>query len=201
MTSNLTRRHVVVGLTSAGALVAVGAPAQALTTQQASSLVVKVVDEVNAVISSGQSQARMIAAFEKIFARYADVPIIARSALGVTARSASSSQMNAFTKAFQGYMARKYGKRFREFQGGKIEVISAKKVKSFYEVSTKARVPGSSPFDVKFLVSDKSGKDLFFNLVIEGINMLASEREEIGAMLDRRKGNLDLLIQDLKTAG
>jgi phospholipid transport system substrate-binding protein len=190
MTSNLTRRHVLAGLTSASSLAAMGVPAQALTTQQASSLVVKVVDEVNAVISSGQSQARMITAFEKIFARYADVPIIARSALGVTARSASSAQMSAFTKAFQGYMARKYGKRFREFQGGKIEVVSAKKVKSFYEVSTKARVPGSAPFDVKFLVSDKSGKDLFFNLVIEGINMLASEREEIGTMLDRRKGNL-----------
>ncbi|GGE49802.1 MlaC/ttg2D family ABC transporter substrate-binding protein [Actibacterium pelagium] len=201
MASNSTRRHVLAGLTSAGALLAMGAPAQALTTQQASALIGKVVDEVNTVISSGQSQDRMIAAFEKIFARYADVPIIARSALGVAARSASSPQMNAFTEAFQGYMARKYGKRFREFQGGKIEVSSAKQVKSFFEVSTTVRVPGSAPYDVKFLVSDKSGKDLFFNLIIEGINMLASEREEIGAMLDSRKGNLDLLIRDLKTAG
>ena len=48
--------------------------------------------------------------------------------------------------------------------------------------------------------SDKSGKNLFFNIIIEGVNMLASERTEVGAMLDKRKGNLDALIQDLKSA-
>ena len=37
----------------------------------------------------------------------------------------------------------------------------------------------------------------FFNLYIEGINMLLSERAEIGAMLDARGGNLDALIRDL----
>jgi phospholipid transport system substrate-binding protein len=49
-------------------------------------------------------------------------------------------------------------------------------------------------------VSDKSGKNLFFNIIIEGVNMLASERTEVGAMLDKRKGNIDALITDLKTA-
>ena len=31
--------------------------------------------------------------------------------------------------------------------------------------------------------------------------MLLTEREEIGAMLDRRKGNIDKMIADLKKAG
>ena len=44
-----------------------------------------------------------------------DVPIIAQTVLGVEWRSASSSQRRAFTDAFKGYMARKYGKRFEEF--------------------------------------------------------------------------------------
>jgi phospholipid transport system substrate-binding protein len=34
-------------------------------------------------------------------------------------------------------------------------------------------------------------------LIIEGINMLLSERSEIGAMLDARGGDLDALIRDL----
>jgi len=38
---------------------------------------------------------------------------------------------------------------------------------------------------------------VFFNLIIEGINMLLSERAEIGAMLDARGGNIDTLIRDL----
>jgi phospholipid transport system substrate-binding protein len=47
-------------------------------------------------------------------------------------------------------------------------------------------------------VSDKAGKSLFFNIIIEGVNMLASERAEVGAMLDKRKGDIDALIEDLK---
>ena len=98
-------------------------------------------------------------------------------------------------------MARKYGKRFREFIGGRLEVQGVKQVKSFYQVRTIAHLRGEAPFEVDFHVSDRSGKDLFFNMYIEGINMLLTEREEIGAMLDRRKGNIDALIRDLKTAG
>ena len=109
--------------------------------------------------------------------------------------------MKAFTLAFRGYISRKYGKRFREFIGGKLEVQEARKVKSFYEVKATAFLRGESPFEIVFLVSDKSGRDLFFNMLIEGVNLLATERTEIGAMLDKRKGNLDQLIRDLKKAG
>ncbi len=140
----------------------------------------------------------MFPEFEKLFVRYADVPTIARSALGAAARSASDGQMKAFTKAFQGYISRKYGRRFREFIGGKIEVNDARPVKSYFEVISTAYLKGESPFEVRWHVSDKAGKSLFFNIIIEGVNMLASERAEVGAMLDKRKGDIDALIEDLK---
>lgn len=201
MNNNPTRRDVIVGLSAGAAALAIPTSALALNTDQARILIDRLVGEINNVINSGKSESSMLRDFEKIFSRYADVPIIARSALGVTARSASSAQLRAFTNAFQGYVSRKYGKRFREFIGGRLEVQQARAVKSFYEVKTTAFLKGSSPFEVTFLVSDKSGRDLFFNLYIEGINMLATERTEIGAMLDRRKGNIDLVTQDLAKAG
>jgi phospholipid transport system substrate-binding protein len=50
-------------------------------------------------------------------------------------------------------------------------------------------------------VSDRSGQDKFFDMIIEGISLRLSERTEVGAMLDRRNGDIDALIQDLKQAG
>jgi phospholipid transport system substrate-binding protein len=131
--------------------------------------------------------------------RYADVPTIARSALGPAARSASKAQLSSFTKAYQGYVSRKYGRRFREFIGGKIEVKDARAIKSYFEVISTAYLQGEAPFDLRWHVSDKSGKNLFFNIIIEGVNMLASERTEIGALLDKNGGNLDALIAELQT--
>ena len=58
-------------------------------------------------------------------------------------------------------------------------------------------MPAYEPFEVDFLVSDRSGQPLVFNLIIEGVNMLLAERQEIGALLDRNSGNINALIDDL----
>ena len=189
--------------TSTAVTIAASAPlrAFALTEARAKGLVDQVVSEINKVIASGKSVNAMIRDFERIFGRYADVNIIARSTLGQDSRRASAGQMRTFTKTFQSYIARKYGKRFREFIGGKIEVDGVRKVKSWHEVKSRVFLKGSSPFNVLFLVSDRSGRDLFFDMVIEGVSLRLTERTEIGAILDRNKGNIDGLIADLKKAG
>ena len=197
--NKLTRRTTLAGMISAIALAA--NPAIALTTAQARGLIDEVVAKINSVINSGKSEAAMYRDFEALFNRYADVPTISRSALGPPARSASSQQLSQFSDAFAGYLARKYGKQFRDFIGGEITVESARQVKSFQEVQAVAKLRGQASFAVTFMVSDRSGSDLFFDLLIEGISLLKSERAEIGAMLDKRGGNIDALIRDLKTVG
>lgn len=199
---NKISRRFLIGTAIAGAL-ATSLPTStlALTEARAKSLVDQVVNEINRVIASGKSVNAMIRDFERIFGRYADVNIIARSALGQDARRASSAQMRSFTTAFRSYIARKYGKRFREFIGGEIEVTGVRQVKSWHEVKARVKLRGSQPFQVLFLVSDRSGKDLFFDMVIEGVSLRLSERTEIGAILDRNGGNIDGLINDLKRAG
>lgn len=199
MQSNLTRRDLLA--LSAGTLVATSVPGFALTDATARALVNAVVGDINKIINSGRSQNAMFAEFEKVFRRYGDVPIISRSALGPDARRASPAQLNAFADAFAGFLARKYGRRFREFIGGQIEVQSARQVRDYYEVISLTRLQGQAPFQVVFRVSDKSGRDKFFDIVIEGISLLKTERTEIGAMLDRRRGDIDALIGDLRSAG
>ena len=195
----LSRRSFGIGFVAGAVTLAMPRMALALTVDDARALVGRTIDQLNSIINSGKSESAMLGDFEKLFATFADVPVIARSALGVAAKSASKAQLSAFTKSFRGYISRKYGRRFREFAGGRIEVTDAKPLKSYFEVVSVAYLPGEAPFDLRWHVSDKSGKDLFFNLIIEGVNMLATERAEIGALLDKRKGNIDQLIEDLKS--
>ena len=159
------------------------------------------VADIQSVINSGKAEPQMYQDFARIFTRYADVPTVARYCLGQDARTASATQLKNFTNAYVGYISRKYGSRFREFAGGTIEVQGTRAVKSYFEVKTVANLRGQAPFEVTFLVSDKSGKNLFFDMYVEGISMLKSERTEIGAMIDRRKGDLDAMIADLAKAG
>jgi phospholipid transport system substrate-binding protein len=199
MRNNITRRTFVALASFSVAIAAT--PSWAFTQIEARNLINSLVAKINSVIGSGKSETAMIKELQGIFRRYADVQIMAQYALGADGRRASASQKRAFGKAFEIYIARKYGKRFREFIGGKVEVKSSRKIKAGYEVKTIASLRGSAPFEVTFLVSSKSGKDLFFNMFIEGVNLLLTERTEIGALLDRNGGNIDKMIADLKKAG
>lgn len=196
----IMNRRTALATVTGGIAVTLAPPVLALTADEARKLVDRLTDEVMSVINSGKSESAMYVDFERIFAKYADVPIIAQTTLGVAWRSASASQRTAYVEAFRVYMARKYGKRFREFIGSEITVTGSRQEKSFYVVDSTVKLAGQAPFEVNWLISDKSGRDLMFNLIIEGINMLRSEREEIGLLLDKSGGDIDALIAALKKA-
>jgi phospholipid transport system substrate-binding protein len=193
--SRISRRGLLAGSAATLALALAALPAGAVPLATARTLVESLVADVNAVIASGKSEAEMLRDFEGIFDRYADVPTIARYALGSDARAASPAQLQRFTAAFRTYIARKYGRRFREFIGGRIVVVEARNVPNGVEVETTAILQGEAPFRVDFQVSDASGRPAFFNIIIEGVNMLLSERTEIQAMLDQRGRDIDRLSE------
>ena len=199
--SSTDRRTFVTGLAVAGMLAVAGVPLRAMTQSEARTLIGGVMNEVHEIINSARSEAQMLRDFEALFTRHGDIPVIARSALGPPARSATAAQLNAFTEAFRGYMARKYGRQFRRFIGARADVTGARQVQSHWEVVSTMTMRGEAPFEVRWHVSDRSGQHKFFNLIIEGVNLLAAERQEIGAMLERRGGSIDRLIQDLRGAG
>ncbi len=191
------RRLVLAGIGAFGASAMLGAgPALAFSEDKAVALIQNVIDDIQTIINSGKSDAAKLRDFEDIFSNYADVPIIGQLVLGADGRSASASQKRAFAEAFKIYISHKYGRRFRELIGARIEIGQARKVKSFYEVTTQTIKKGQAPFEVVYVVSDRSGR--FIDLKIEGISLIKSERSEIGAMLDKRRGNLDQLIADLR---
>ncbi|MEM7731184.1 MAG: ABC transporter substrate-binding protein [Pseudomonadota bacterium] len=198
---NSSRRGFLGGVIGLGVVGLTPTKGWSLDEARSRALVDRVVNEINRVIASGKSEAAMIRDFERIFGRYADVSIIARSALGADSRRASNAQLRSFTQAFQGYVARKYGKQFRDFIGSQIEVQGVRRVKTWHEVDATVRLSGRAPFKVAFLVSDRSGRDLFFDLLIEGVSMRLSERTEIGSMLDANNGDIDRLISAVQRAG
>ncbi len=191
----LTRRSLLAALP----LVALAPAAQAVVSSaQAQQIVTALSDEIIRIVNSGTSESAAIREFERIFERYADVPTIARFSLGVAARDASRGQLSAFSDAFSGYVARKYGVRFKEFEGGSIEIGRTRQDRQVTIVEATARLPGESPIAVEFHLSDRGGSAKVFNLVLEGVNMLTTERAEITAMLDQEGGSIDALTRRLR---
>lgn len=198
----LSRRGVVaLGGAAAAAVMAPGS-ALALSTDQATALIQSLITEMTRIANSSASTAQALSQFEAMFQTYGDVPVIARSVLGPPWRTASDAQKQRFVRAFRGYLARKYGTEFREYRGGTVEITRAvDQGNKGVVVSSIVRFPGSTPVAVDWQVSDRSGSPKMFNLFIEGISMLSTERSEIAAILAANRNNLDALITDLGQRG
>jgi phospholipid transport system substrate-binding protein len=196
MATDLTRRAAL-ALAAAAAL---ARPAAAMTEAEAATLIGNVTGEITRIINSGQSEARMLASFQQVFVRYSDLDTIARFTLGPPARTASASDLRAYTDAFSGYISRKYGRRFREFIGGSVTVTGTRPSQNGADVTAVANLRGEPPFEVVFRVSARSGRPLFYDLVVEGISLLKAEQTEIGALLDRNRGSIPGLVAALGAA-
>lgn len=196
----MQRRFFLAGATALTALFSASSSV-ALTKASAQALIDRLSKDILAVINTGKTGTALYKDFDKLFGKYATVDAIAKKCLGPAWRSASKSDQTAYVRAFRGYISRKYGKLFREFIGATIKVQSAKAVKSGYLVKSRVKLASGNPFSVDWQVVERNGKVQFFDLYLQGISMIKSEREEIGIMLDKSGGKVSRLIPLLKKAG
>jgi len=171
---------------------------QALEQSKAEDLIKKISFEVNNIISSSRDEPVIIGELEFVFKKYADTNIMALTTLGPARRTASASQLKFFKDSFQIYFLNKYARRFRELKDGEISILTSRSIRSGVEVKTRVHLIDWAPLEVLWLVSDRSGEVKIFNIIIDGINLLSSERVEIGVMLENRNGDIDLLSASLR---
>ncbi len=193
--NNPNRRAVLAGL-SAAALVPM--PAFALSTSAAQSYVQNVINVFFDILKSGGSEARILRRFEREFTAYTDINIIARTVLGPPYRSLNNQQKRNFSSAYGGYLSRKYGRQMMGYANAEITITQVRDAgRKGVLVSSQVRKQGQSPFALDWQVSDRSGQTKVINLIIEGISLLTSEREEVRNMLAARGGDVSALTAQL----
>lgn len=201
--SNDMTRRALLGAGLASLIVpALPRGAVAATTADAEKLIFKVVGEVQSIINSGKSESSMVSSFQGIFQDYAHVTTIARSVLGPAWKSASAAEQKAYVSALQGYLARKYGKQFRSFIGASIEVTKSQDFgRKGIIVESMVTSPKFSPTRVEWHVVEANGQLRFFDMYVEGIKLISTERAEVRAVLDKNGGSVGKLATALDAMG
>jgi phospholipid transport system substrate-binding protein len=196
-TNNKTRRFVMMSFLGIAGLYA--PPVFAFKKSDAEKLIKRLTNDVLGAVNEQKSEDELFSRFEEIFSKYADVPLIARKALGPTWRGSSKTQRSAYVSAFKGYMARYYGKRFEEFIGSEIIVTNSRKTSGGFLVSSNIILKDGSSYQAQWHIIDARGKYLMYNLFLEGVSVLSDVRVQIGSMLDKRAGSIDRLIEHLNS--
>ena len=196
------QRRSVIAL-AMGAVMGLMAPsAMALSQDEARAHVEKTIAELKSLLSKSGTSASRAPDLRKIMESRANLPLIAKFSAGRAWRDMNDGQQSRFTEAFAHFVSNTYARRFDEYSGDpQIEI--GKTVDAGRKgilVETLMSQASGQPIVVEWLVSDRGGRVEIVDMVVEGISMAVTQREEVGAMLDKRGGDVEALIADLESS-
>ena len=187
------KRRIFVQSAAACAAFGLAPSAVALSERGAEKLIGAALGDIQSAIDSGARGEELFARFEVIFREYADVAYITRGVLG-RGVEADEKQIAEFSDAFVTYMSRKYGKWFEVIIGATLELERLVPLtKERYEARASANLRDFDPFEVTFLLHTRGGRDMFYNMEVEGVNVMLAERAELRRVLDGLGGDIDRL--------
>ncbi|QBF84817.1 ABC transporter substrate-binding protein [Shewanella maritima] len=129
---------------------------------------------------------------------YVDYKYAAYKVMGQYVRESSKEQRSAFVEAFKGYLIATYAQALTEYTDQTVEFSPARDFSNekIVEVSVQIVENGRPPIKLVFKarrLKDKTWKA--FDLVAEGVSLLASKRSEISNLI--RQQGIDNVIQML----
>ena len=153
-------------------------------------------DVITNVLASPAPMTEKLTLFREKFQSALDLKYIGQFVLGVYWRTADQAQRDAFLKAFMDFTTKSWADKFNMYTGQKIVFQGSQKAQKgqVFVIST---VQNNPPADVKWRLREKDGQYKIVDIIVEGVSMAMSYRNEYAAFLQSNNGDLNKLTQTL----
>lgn len=152
------------------------------------------------VLTSNLSEAQRESQFRALFDEGFDVPGIARFVLGPYWRTATDPQRQEFTKLFEAYIIHAYTVRFSAYSGQQLHVESSRPEgeKGSLVMSQITGANNSPPVKVDWRLAKIGPGYKITDVIVEGISMAITERQEFASVIQRGGGQVEALLKLLR---
>ena len=131
-----------------------------------------------------------------ILSRGFDLPLIARFVLGRYWRRATPGQRDSYVELFGQFVIKSYSRRLGGFAGSSFDIVGAEPIgKSDFLVTTVLQRKSGPSFKVGWRVRLIDDKHKIIDVMVEGISMAVTQRQEFAAVLKR--DGIERLLQIL----
>lgn len=154
---------------------------------------------IRMLIKKGVSHDERIANFRELLIEGFDVPLIGRFVLGIHWRRASPEQRTEYVALFEKFLVQSYAARLGQYGGEslKVRATRANREKDTI-VSTEILQPGRSPVKVDWRVRGGEANYKVVDVIVEGISMVITQRDEFSSVIRRSGGNVEGLLDKLR---
>ena len=137
---------------------------------------------------------------KKIAEEAVDIRGIGLYSLGSHRKGLDKDQLNNYEKVFREYFLKSFSSRLAEYSNPEIEVNSKKKLNENYTIVSSTLVATDIRPEVKieWRVYTKNPENLLIrDLIIEGLSLARTQKEEFSSIINSNDGKIEALIQNL----
>lgn len=127
-----------------------------------------------------------------------DLDRIARIALGRYWKSAPDAERQEFSALFKAYVLTSYGRRFDEFADRRLRVVGSTPAGDDTMVESYVE-GGSTPVRLDWRLTPSADGWRILDLMVEGVSLVLTYRNEFAALIERSGGQLQGLIAELRS--
>ena len=161
----------------------------------------EITSEASSVLASKDSKEDKILKLKKIAENSVDIIGIGLYSLGKHRKIINSDQKKTYNKLFREYFLKSFSNRLVDYSDPKIEIQSEEKISDKYTIVRSLLVATDKRPEVKLdwrVYTKDPNNPLIRDLVIEGLSLARTQKEEFNSIIVSNNNNLDALFNNLR---
>ena len=159
------------------------------------------VNRASQVLSENISKDEKISKLKLIAKETVDINGIGFYSLGAARKNLNNSQKEAYSELFENYFLKSFSSRLAEYTNPEIEVKDKKVINENYTIVTSILVGTSERPEVNIdwrVYTKDPNNPLIRDLIIEGLSLARTQKEEFASILNSNDNNIDALFKALR---
>ena len=158
-------------------------------------------DAINKLSDKNATEEEKVIFIEKIAEENVDIDALGLYTLGELRKSTEKDLLNKYQVSFKKYFLKSLTSRLKDYSSNKFEIVDAEKKSSNYTmIKSKILKSGDKP-EIKIdwrIYTKNPEKPLIRDLIVEGLSLARTQKEEFASILSSNNNDIDLLILKLE---
>jgi len=159
-----------------------------------------VADAITKLADKNLNKDQKIIFVEKVALENVDIKALGLYTLGELRKSSNEEDILNYQKSFEKYFLRSLTSRLTDYSSSKFEISGEDKKSSNYTIVNSKIIPtdGGPELKVDWRVYTKNpDKPLIRDLIVEGLSLARTQKEEFGSILSSNNNDIKILIEKL----
>ena len=159
------------------------------------------VNRASSVLSENITKDEKINKLKKIAKETVDIKGIGFYTLGPTRKTLNQSQKTEYVNLFEQYFLKSFSSRLSEYTNPEIEVLDKEVLNNNYTMVNSLLKATSDRPEIKIdwrIYTKDPGNPLIRDLIIEGLSLARTQKEEFESILNSNDGNINALFKTLE---